>query len=200
MVSAPYGLVLTLLCGFHLLILRPMTTTLLCDRIDSEIGQILTVMDQDRLCALDFVEHEDRMIRSLEKRYPLFELTAAPIENPISDRIRNYFTGNLTSVNEIPVKTQGTEFQTLVWQTLRQIPVGQVWSYQKLAIAIGKPKAVRAVGMANRLNPVQIVIPCHRVVGANGNLIGYAGGIERKQWLLNHEGVALPSLSNPSLL
>jgi methylated-DNA-[protein]-cysteine S-methyltransferase len=85
----------------------------------------------------------------------------------------------------------GTPFQQQIWAKLREIPIGEIWTYGRLAQDIGKPTASRAVGMANSLNPIAIVVPCHRVIGANGQLTGYAGGIDRKRWLLQHEGSLL---------
>jgi methylated-DNA-[protein]-cysteine S-methyltransferase len=95
------------------------------------------------------------------------------------------------SVQDIKLDAGGTDFQQLVWQELRQIPVGKTITYGELAVRVGKPTAARAVGMANSLNPIAIVVPCHRVIGAQSKLTGYAGGLTRKQWLLAHEGVAL---------
>ena len=99
-----------------------------------------------------------------------------------------YFAGELDALNDLPVAVRGTAFETAVWQALRQIPVGHTWSYAALALALDRPKAVRAVGRANGKNPVSLVLPCHRVIGADGTLIGYGGGLERKAWLLRHEG------------
>lgn len=97
-----------------------------------------------------------------------------------------YFAGELTRF-DLPLKPAGTAFQQQVWQALTDIPYGKTASYGEIANRLNKPKAVRAVGAANGRNPIGIIIPCHRVVGANGSLTGYAGGIERKQWLLRHE-------------
>ncbi|MNL71486.1 Methylated-DNA--protein-cysteine methyltransferase [compost metagenome] len=91
-------------------------------------------------------------------------------------------------INDLPVMTAGTEFQRSVWQQLRQIPCGEIITYGELAKRIGRPTASRAVGMANGSNPISIVVPCHRVIGSQGALTGYAGGVQRKQWLLKHEG------------
>jgi methylated-DNA-[protein]-cysteine S-methyltransferase len=94
------------------------------------------------------------------------------------------------------VATNGTDFQKSVWHALRAIPAGQTVTYGELARRLGQPTAMRAVGLANGANPIGIVVPCHRVVGANGTLTGYAGGLERKRWLLAHESVAdLPLLA-----
>ncbi|MGD8112747.1 methylated-DNA--[protein]-cysteine S-methyltransferase [Vibrio sp. TRT 17S01] len=102
--------------------------------------------------------------------------------------LTEYFAGKRTTF-EVAVAASGTDFQRKVWQALRTIPYGQTWSYQQLAEAIDNPKAVRAVGLANGKNPVSIIVPCHRVIGKNGKLTGYAGGVERKEALLKLEGV-----------
>lgn len=171
-------------------------TELLIDKIDSKIGEILVVSDGENLCALDFTDYEPRLMRLLEKRYGPVTLIEQPNPQGFSDQIRAYLDGNYHSVDAIPVRTRGTPFQQQVWSTLRTIPPGSVISYGELAATVGKPNAYRAVGMANSLNPVAIVLPCHRVIGANLDLTGYAGGLERKRWLLQHEGVNLARLAN----
>ncbi len=98
-----------------------------------------------------------------------------------------YFDGDLSAVNDLPTETNGTAFQRAVWQVLRKIPAGRTISYGALAAQIGNPKAVRAVGLANGSNPIAIVVPCHRVIGANASLTGYGAGLHRKRWLLAHE-------------
>ena len=105
--------------------------------------------------------------------------------------MRDYFSGDLRAFDATRVHSGGTPFQELVWKTLRTIPAGATWTYGQLAGAIDRPTAARAVGHANSLNPVAIIVPCHRVIGASSSLTGYAGGLDRKQWLLHHEG-ALP--------
>ncbi len=102
-------------------------------------------------------------------------------------QISEYFAGSRQEF-DLPITMDGTEFQQQVWQELRSIPFGQTVSYGDVARSIGKPSAVRAVGAANGDNPVSIIVPCHRVIGSNGGLTGYGGGLERKQWLLKHEG------------
>lgn len=109
-----------------------------------------------------------------------------PILGDVITQLDEYFSGQRKIFN-IPLSANGTEFQIKVWQALTTIPYGQTWSYQDLANAIGNPKAVRAVGLANGKNPVSIVVPCHRVIGKNGKLTGYAGGVERKAQLLELE-------------
>jgi methylated-DNA-[protein]-cysteine S-methyltransferase len=101
-----------------------------------------------------------------------------------------YFEGTRRDF-DLPISPQGTEFQQLVWQHLLHIPYGQIISYQDLAKAIGKPEAIRAVGAANGQNPISVVVPCHRVLGSDGSLTGYGGGLWRKEWLLKHEGALL---------
>jgi methylated-DNA-[protein]-cysteine S-methyltransferase len=103
-------------------------------------------------------------------------------------RVEAYFEGELHALDGLAVEPGGTSFQREVWSALQRIPVGVTTSYSELAAAIGHPAAVRAVGMANSRNPIAVVIPCHRVVGRDGSLTGYAAGIERKRWLLRHEG------------
>lgn len=110
-----------------------------------------------------------------------------PILKISQNALNDYFAG-ATEFPKIPIAATGTAFQQQVWQSLMEIPYGQTWSYQQLADAIGNPKAVRAVGLANGKNPISILVPCHRVIAKDGKLTGYAGGVERKAWLLNHEG------------
>jgi len=109
----------------------------------------------------------------------------------LSDKLTAYFEGDLSIINTLPTATAGTPFQREVWQALRNIPCGQVMHYGQLAEQLGRAGAARAVGAANGSNPVSIVVPCHRVIGRNGTLTGYAGGVQRKEWLLRHEGYFL---------
>lgn len=164
--------------------------TLQLDRIDSPIGTIVIVVDGERLCSLDYEDYEQRMKTLLQRRYGSFTLVPARNPQGISDRLRAYFSGDYSCLDSIPVSTGGTPFQQQVWLALRTIQPGTTLSYGELAAQLGKPSAYRAVGGTNALNPVAIVLPCHRVVGANASLTGYAGGLERKQWLLQHEGVS----------
>jgi methylated-DNA-[protein]-cysteine S-methyltransferase len=160
---------------------------LFIDRMMSPIGTILMVWDGLTLRALDFSDYESRMEHLLQLHYGSYQLMHAPAPAEIRNPIEAYFEGVLTAIDCVRVQTHGTLFQQQVWTALREIPTGKTMTYSKLAIQIGKPKACRAVGLANALNPVGIVVPCHRVIGANGALTGYAGGIERKRWLLAHE-------------
>ena len=161
---------------------------LLLDTIDSPIGPILLVVDDGRLCALDYLEYQARMMTLLGRRYPSFRLLPAHDPEGYSSVIRQYLNKDFACLDTIPVSTGGTVFQQQVWQALRSIPPGTTITYGELAARLGRPTAYRAVGGTNALNPVAIVLPCHRVVGANAALTGYAGGLERKRWLLQHEG------------
>ncbi|HLO25658.1 MAG TPA: methylated-DNA--[protein]-cysteine S-methyltransferase [Geobacteraceae bacterium] len=164
---------------------------LLVDCIPSPIGTIVIVVDGDRLCSLDFEDYTERMMRLLKRRYAEVQLKHVDDPHGFSTRIANYFEGDFESLTTIPVNTGGTPFQQQVWTALRDIPVGQTVAYSRLAARIGKPAAARAVGMTNSLNPVALVLPCHRVVGCNASLTGYAGGLDRKRWLLRHENAIL---------
>lgn len=112
-----------------------------------------------------------------------------PLLDDAARQLTEYFAGDRTEF-DLPLRPAGTDFQQRVWRALCDIPFGQTWSYRELAEHIGSPTASRAVGLANGRNPISIVIPCHRVIGANGSMTGYGGGIERKRWLLSHESGA----------
>jgi methylated-DNA-[protein]-cysteine S-methyltransferase len=161
------------------------------DSIDSPIGTILIVVDGERMCALDFADCEQRMMTLLERRYGQIHLTQTTDPYGFSSRIRSYLAGDYHSLDTIPVSTGGTAFQQQVWLALRTIAPGTTTTYSELAAKLGKPTAYRAVGRTNGLNPVGIVLPCHRIIGADASLTGYAGGLERKQWLLRHEGITM---------
>ena len=163
---------------------------LIIDSLDTPIGKMIIVADHDgNLRAVDWTDHEERLLRLLRRLYGAngFKLGAGKNPHGFADNFKRYFAGDLSALDMIPVKTAGTPFQLEVWQALRKIPCGKPISYSKLALQIGRPKAVRAVGLANGANPIGVVVPCHRVIGANGSLTGYGGGLERKRWLLKHE-------------
>jgi methylated-DNA-[protein]-cysteine S-methyltransferase len=166
------------------------------DRIPTAIGQMLVVADeQERLRALGWDDFEARLQRQLTTQYgSRLELQSGPISSVVRDALHAYLEGKLDAIDTIPVETGGTVFQRAVWQELRRIPPGTTMSYRDLATRIDRPKAVRAVGHANGANPICIVVPCHRLIGSDGSLTGYGGGLPRKRWLLNHEGAAQPSL------
>lgn len=166
---------------------------LLFGRVKSPIGAILVACNGNSLCALEFDDAEDRMLAWLKARYGNFESTEATDPGGVCTRIGAYLLGDLDALDGIAVDGGGTEFQRKVWTALRRIAPGKVVSYGALAQRLGMPNSVRAVARANALNPISIVVPCHRVIGSDGSLTGYGGGLPRKRWLLEHEGVVLPS-------
>ena len=158
------------------------------DRLPSPLGEILLVTDEaGRVRAIDFHDYAPRIRRLLGLHYgdlsPEDGAAPATVRKALSD----YFDGQLDALSAIPWATGGTAFQRAVWTALTDVPAGTTCAYSALAARIGKPAAVRAVGAANGANPIAIVVPCHRLIGANGALTGYAGGLERKRWLLAHE-------------
>ena len=165
------------------------------DHFASPLGMILLVHDAaGALRALDFEDYEARMHRLLRLHYGQAELTREPAPKTTTSALGAYFNGDPGALESIVVETGGTEFQRSVWAALRRIPAGTTTNYGQLAITIDRRKAVRAVGLANGANPVAIVVPCHRVIGASGSLTGFGGGLHRKQWLLEHEGaIAVPA-------
>ena len=164
---------------------------LLIDRITSPLGTIMVVSDGEHLRALDFEDYETRMQTLLARHYGRVELQPARDPGGASRAVDAYFAGDFATLDALPVASNGTAFQQQVWQLLREIPRGTTSTYGELARRIGNPAASRAVGLANGSNPIAIAVPCHRVIGADGSLTGYAGGMERKRWLLVHEGAQL---------
>lgn len=164
--------------------------------VPTVLGDMLVVTDEHgALRALDWLNFEDRMHRLLRLHYGAggFRLVKTSDQSTARQTLDRYFAGDVGAIDEIPVETGGTPFQREVWSALRKIPAGRTTSYGLLATTIDRPKAIRAVGMANGSNPVGIVVPCHRVIGKDSSLTGYGGGLERKRWLLEHEGVLLPT-------
>ena len=139
------------------------------------------------LVALGFEQQWDALAGRLARRYGPVSFEATPAAGCIAVAVDAYLAGDLSALDALEVDAGGTAFQRRVWAALRVIPVGSTRSYADVARAIGAPRAVRAVGAANAANPVSIVVPCHRVIGRDGLLRGYAGGLRRKQWLLVHE-------------
>ena len=169
-----------------------MTDTLrfVLDRLPTPIGDLLIVADDEgNLRATFWTDHDEDLQRLLRRHYAGRPVELQPASNPhgLTDAIARYFAGELHAIDTLPVATAGTPFQREVWSALREIPCGTTISYGHLAARLGRPAAVRAVGLANGANPIGVVVPCHRVIGANGSLTGYGGGIERKRWLLDHE-------------
>lgn len=161
---------------------------LLIDRIPSPIGTILLVSDGTSVHALEFADCEDRMMRALRRHYRGCELSPARDPGGIRAPLARYFAGELDALDDIPVRAAGTPFQQTVWTALRGIRPGKTMTYGGLAAQLGIARACRAVGFANGANPISVIVPCHRVIGSDGDLTGYGGGLERKRWLLAHEG------------
>lgn len=146
---------------------------------DSPLGWLTLTASDDGLTAVDF----SRGLLGTKREHPVLERC--------KEQLAEYFAGTRTAF-DLPLAAEGTAFQQAVWQALREIPYGETRNYGELAATLGKPTASRAVGMANGKNPLAIVVPCHRVVGADGRLTGYSGGLARKEWLLAHEARYAP--------
>jgi len=159
--------------------------------LDSPVGRLVFAADESTLHALEFFETEEQLRAKLERSLPeaRFEKGAAP--RFVIDALSAYFSGDVAALEGVRAEGAGTPFQRKVWAALRTVPPGRTTSYRAIAGAIGHPKAVRAVGAANGQNPIALVVPCHRVIAADGTLCGYGGGLWRKEWLLRHEGAIL---------
>ena len=164
---------------------------LILDTIPAPFGAFLIATDQDgTLRAVDFWADEPALRRLLARQYGDVKVEAGQAPAPVRRAFEAYFAGDIRALEKLPVATVGTGFQRKVWAALQRIPAGETRSYGQLAAEIGEPDAARAVGLANGRNPIAIVIPCHRVIGADGSLTGFGGGLPRKRWLLTHEGAA----------
>jgi methylated-DNA-[protein]-cysteine S-methyltransferase len=164
------------------------------ERMSTACGGILFATDDDgNLRALDWEDHQTRMHRLLRLHYGAgtVRLESQRSASEVRRSLQAYLAGDLHAIDAVTVKTCGTPFQRAVWGALRTIPAGSTLSYGALATMLGRSTAVRAVGRANGANPVSIVVPCHRLIGTDASLTGYGGGLERKRWLLEHEGVLL---------
>jgi methylated-DNA-[protein]-cysteine S-methyltransferase len=159
--------------------------TIVTTTMDSPIGELTLTSDGEKLTGIQM--HEQRHLKEIPAE-------AQPDDGglaPVVAQLKAYFAGELTDF-DLPLQMHGTEFQRRVWAALCEIPYGETISYGELAGWVGNPKASRAVGLANGRNPVAIVVPCHRVIGADGSLTGYGGGLDRKVWLLEHEASERP--------
>jgi methylated-DNA-[protein]-cysteine S-methyltransferase len=166
------------------------------DRLETPIGIALLVTDdQGFLRALDWSDYESRLHRLLRRHYGDVTLQDAPAPKSMTGALKDYFSGDLGQLTTIKWRTGGTPFQRNVWTTLQTIPAGGTSSYGAFATRLNVPNAARAVGLANGANPVGVVVPCHRLIGADGSLTGYGGGLARKQWLLAHEGATFKPAS-----
>ena len=167
------------------------------DPYTTPIGVFLVATDdQERVRAIDLGGDESRMLPHLHRHFGRnADIRHGPMPAALKRALDAYFAGDLSTLDDIPCVADGTAFQQSVWSALRAIPAGQTLSYSGLAKRLGNPRAMRAVGLANGSNPIPLIIPCHRVIGADGSLTGYGGGLERKRWLLAHEGRFSPLLS-----
>lgn len=158
-----------------------------CGEIDTPLGVLRFANSSGRVLALAFTDAWPALERALSRRLGPLELCAAHDANDLIARLEAFFAGDVSTLDSVETTLVGTSFQRRVWTALRAVPAGATISYGALARAIGAGTAVRAVGAANAANPVWLIVPCHRAIGADGRLVGYAGGIERKRWLLAHE-------------
>jgi methylated-DNA-[protein]-cysteine S-methyltransferase len=164
------------------------------DRLETPIGPALLVTDGEGLLrAFDWEDHAERIRELLRLQYGAVELKEVPAPKAIRSALTDYFGGDLDALKTIQWRIAGTPFQQKVWNALPKIPAGQTMTYGALATKLGSPNAMRAVGHANGSNPISVVIPCHRLIAANGSLVKYGSGLARKRWLLMHEGVTLKS-------
>ena len=167
-------------------------------QIDTPLGPMIAVAGIDGLCALEF--HEVGQLSGLESRLKRLysEYSVVDKSHPVFKKpgkwLKNYFAGRFPLLRPLALDLRGTDFELRVWNMLLQITLGKTVSYSDLAVGLGQSNKARAVGMAVGHNPVSIIIPCHRVVGANGALTGYGGGLDRKRWLLGHEGAMAKEL------
>ena len=159
--------------------------------MDSPVGPLTLAARGRRLCLLHFGSPDPVVDRTLRRWYPNESVAVTPDPAGAAGALSSYFAGELSSLDGIDVELNGTPFQVRVWEALRAVRAGTTASYGQLANRIGARNAVRAVGAANGANPVAIVVPCHRIIGSDGSLTGYGGGLDRKRWLLRHEGWTL---------
>jgi methylated-DNA-[protein]-cysteine S-methyltransferase len=159
--------------------------------IESPVGPLTLAAHGGHVCLLHFGRETAGIRRWLEAWYPGHALEPHPDPARAVSALNRYFDGHIGALDDVPVELNGTPFQRQVWGALRRIRAGATASYAGLARTIGMPASVRAVGAANGANPVALIIPCHRVIGSTGSLTGYGGGLDRKRWLLRHEGVVM---------
>lgn len=163
------------------------------DEVPSPLGKIRIIWNNAGLLYVEFAQPGERLPGALERHSPRRAPEGMLDSTPYSNAFARYFSGELDALRNLPVQLEGTEFELRVWRCLRRIRPGRTRTYGQVAADIGWPHAARAVGNANRRNPIGIAIPCHRVIGAHGRLSGYGGRPDRKRWLLLHEGVQLCS-------
>jgi methylated-DNA-[protein]-cysteine S-methyltransferase len=173
---------------------------MILSNLDTPLGAMLLVTDeQGRVRVLDFAERRSRLDRNLRERYRAYELTEAPPPVAVAEAMQRYFAGELDALDDIEVVIHGSEQQEKAWSALRRIPAGQTTTYGALGKSMGIDdwRAAVDAGAALAANPIAIIVPCHRVVGAGGDLKGYAWGLHRKRWLLEHEGAIAARADTP---
>lgn len=156
---------------------------------ESPLGTLTLAACRERVCLLHFGPRDLQVDSALGRWYPGIAVEDHPDPAGAVSDLRSYFAGDLEALDRIAVEMNGTLFQKKVWAALRAVRAGTTVAYGEIARAIAAPTSVRAVGAANGANPVAVIVPCHRIIGSNGTLTGYGGGLDRKRWLLLHEGV-----------
>jgi methylated-DNA-[protein]-cysteine S-methyltransferase len=160
---------------------------LIVERVPTPIGPVLITHDGNVICNTEFEDSKERRAQELAHHFPDATFARAKGRSGFAEALRRYFDGNIRAIDKLPVANIGTPFQQRAWKELRKIPPGETRGYGEQASILGKPSAARAVGRANGQNPNAIIVPCHRLRGADGNLVHYGGGLERKRWLIDHE-------------
>jgi methylated-DNA-[protein]-cysteine S-methyltransferase len=157
------------------------------ETIDSPIGPLTLAFEDEVLVSVEFDKGPARRLSWVKRQFPGQELVERPAESKAARRLQAYFVDPATDFSDIELKLYGTDFQVQVWEMLRCIPLGETAAYGTIARLVGQPDASQAVGRANGDNPIPVIVPCHRVIGMDGSLTGFGGGLERKTWLLDHE-------------
>lgn len=160
---------------------------LIVERLSTPIGAVLITHDGNVICNTEFEDSEERRAQELAQHFPGAAFTRAKKRSPFGEALTRYFDGDVRAIDKVPIADIGTPFQQRAWNELRKIPPGQTRGYGEQAARLGNPSAARAVGRANGQNPNAIIVPCHRLVGADGSFVHYGGGLERKRWLIDHE-------------
>jgi methylated-DNA-[protein]-cysteine S-methyltransferase len=160
---------------------------LIVERLATPIGPVLITHDGKVICNTEFEDSEDRRAAELAQHFPGATFSRAKQRSAFADALKRYFEGEVRAIDKLPIAAIGTPFQQRAWAELRKIPPGQTRGYGEQARILGAPTAARAVGRANGQNPNAIIVPCHRLRGADGKLVHYGGGLERKRWLIDHE-------------
>jgi methylated-DNA-[protein]-cysteine S-methyltransferase len=160
---------------------------LIVERLATPIGPILITHDGKVICNTEFEDSKERRAQELAQHFPDAIVVRAEKRSAFTGALKRYFDGDVRAIDGLPIANVGTPFQQRAWKELRKIPPGKTRGYGEQAARLGNARAARAVGRANGQNPNAIIVPCHRLVGADGSLVHYGGGLERKRWLIDHE-------------